>query len=133
MREVKNMYLDLAKELKRNTKLMEHTFEKFNLQVLQFTYRPCSDNDADCKLIIELETIDEEMMEDDASIKVNLYDENGEIILTQECFIDSEEFDAYDTFELSLYNNSRTLIEAKSARIFMSNYICLFDYLFISS
>lgn len=121
MREVKNMYLDLAKELKRNTKLMEHTFEKFNLQVLQFTYRPCSDNDADCKLIIELETIDEEMMEDDASIKVNLYDENGEIILTQECFIDSEEFDAYDTFELSLYNNSRTLIEAKSARIFMSN------------
>ena len=90
MREVKNMYLDLAKELKRNTKLMEHTFEKFNLQVLQFTYRPCSDNDADCKLIIELETIDEEMMEDDASIKVNLYDENGEIILTQECFIDSD-------------------------------------------
>lgn len=115
------MYLDLAKELKRNTKLMEHTFEKFNLQVLQFTYRPCSDNDADCKLIIELETIDEEMMEDDASIKVNLYDENGEIILTQECFIDSEEFDAYDTFELSLYNNSRTLIEAKSARIFNRN------------
>lgn len=43
------MYLDLAKELKKNTDVMEVTFKRFNLKVLQYSYRPYSDDDADCE------------------------------------------------------------------------------------
>lgn len=114
------MYLDLAKELKKNTDVMEVTFKRFNLKVLQYSYRPYSDDDADCELIIELTTIDGDTLFDSASIKINLYDEEGDIFFTNDYYIDSEEFVGYDTFKITLYNNSRTLILAKSARIYMS-------------
>ena len=114
------MYLDLARELKKNTDIMDVTFRKFNLQVLQYTYHPYSDDDADCELIIELTTIDGDSMTGDASIKINLYDENGDIFFNTESYIDSDEFAGYDTFKISLYNNSRTLLEAKTARVYMS-------------
>ena len=99
------MYANLANELKKNTDIMEMTFKKFNLRVLQYSYHPYSDEDADCELIIEL---------------VNLYDEKGEIFLTESYYIDSENFAGYDTFKISLYNNSNTLIMAKTARVYMS-------------
>ena len=65
------MYANLAKELKKNTDIMEMTFKKFNLRVLQYSYHPYSDKDADCELIIELVTMDGDSMTDNASIKVN--------------------------------------------------------------
>ena len=111
------MYANLANELKKNTDIMEMTFKKFNLRVLQYSY---SDEDADCELIIELVTMEGDSMTDDASIKVNLYDEKGEIFLTESYYIDSENFAGYDTFKISLYNNSNTLIMAKTARVYMS-------------
>ena len=114
------MYANLAKELKKNTDIMEMTFKKFNLRVLQYSYHPYSDEDADCELIIELVTMEGDSMTDDASIKVNLYDEKGEIFLTESYYIDSENFAGYDTFKISLYNNSNTLIMAKTARVYMS-------------
>lgn len=114
------MYANLAKELKKNTDIMEMTFKRFNLRVLQYSYHPCSDKDADCELIIELVTIDGDSILDDASIKVNLYDENGEIFLTESEYIDSDDFAGYDTFKIDLYNNSNTLIMAKTARVYMS-------------
>ncbi len=92
---------------------------EYNLQVLQFSYHPYSDDDADCELIIELTTIDGDAMTSDASIKVNLYDENGDIFYANELYVDSDEFAGYDTYKISLYDNSRTLLEAKSARVYM--------------
>ena len=64
------MYANLANELKKNTDIMEMTFKKFNLRVLQYSYHPYSDEDADCELIIELVTMEGDSMTDDASIKV---------------------------------------------------------------
>ena len=43
------MYANLANELKKNTDIMEMTFKKFNLRVLQYSYHPYSDEDADCE------------------------------------------------------------------------------------
>ena len=114
------MYLDLANSLKQNTEIMEATFRKCNLKVLQFSYRPYSDDDADCQLIIEVSTIDGDSIEDDVFLKINLYDENGEIIYNTEEDIYSDEYAGYDTFNISLRRNNRILKEAKSARIFVS-------------
>ena len=114
------MYQDLARELKKNTDIMEVTFKKFNLQVLQISYHPYSDDDADCELIIELTTIDGDSILGDPRIKINLYDENGDIFFNTEEYIDGDEFAGYDTIKIALYNNSRTLLEAKSARVYAS-------------
>ncbi|WP_026661851.1 hypothetical protein [Butyrivibrio proteoclasticus] len=114
------MYLDLAKELKKNTDIMESTFSRLNLQVLQYSYHPYSDDDADCELVIELATIEGDSIEFPLSIKVNLYDEEGTIITTEDKFINPDKFLGYDTFKISLYNNSRTLIEAKTARVYVT-------------
>lgn len=114
------MYANLANELKKNTDIMEMTFKKFNLRVLQYSYQPYSNEDADCRFIIELVTMQGDSMTDDASIKVNLYDEKGEIFFTNSYYIESDDFAGYDTFEINLYNNSNTLIRAKTARVYMS-------------
>ena len=79
-----------------------------------------TDDDDDCSLIIELSTINGDSIDDDVNIKVNLYDGDGEIYDTKEWYIDSEEFAGFDSIQLCFYNNSRTLKEAKSARIFAS-------------
>ena len=110
----------LAKELKKNTDIMEMTFAKYNLQVLQYAYHPYGEDDADCELIIEVMSADGNAMAEDAGIKINLYDDAGEIFFTAGQFVDADEFAGYDTFKICLYNNSSTLLEAKSARIYMS-------------
>ena len=107
-----------AKELKKNCTVMDATLKKFNLQVLSFSFRPYSDDDDDCTLIIEFSTIDGDSIDDDVNIKVNLYDGDGEIYDTEECHIYSEDFAGFDSRELLFNNNCRTLKEAKSARIF---------------
>lgn len=114
------MYLDLAKELKKNTDVMEMTFKKFNLQLIQFSYHPYSDNDADCDFLVELMSEDGDAIVDSVYLKINLYDENGDLFLNEYEFINHEDFSGYDTFKINLYDNGRTLLEAKSARIYMS-------------
>ena len=113
------MYKNLARELKKNTDVMEMTFKKFNLQVLQFTYRPYDEEDADCYLVIEVATISGNKISRGGHIKVNLYDENGEIIDTASAYIDEDEFGGYDTFRILICDEGRMLIEAKTARIYM--------------
>lgn len=114
------MYIDLARELKRNTDVMEATFRKNNLKILQFSYQPYADDDADCEMLIEIGTINDEDLTENVQVKVNLYNEYGEIYDTKSDVIIARNFDGYDTLKIHLYNNSRTLIEAKSARVYVS-------------
>ena len=118
--ERKAMYIDLARELKRNTDVMETTFRKHSLKILQFSYQPYSDDDADCEMLIEIGTIKDEDLTENVLVKVNLYNEYGEIYDTSSKMILADDFDGYDTLKIHLYNNGRTLIEAKSARVYLS-------------
>lgn len=116
----KAMYIEFARELKRNTDVMEATFRKHNLKILQFSYQPYADDDADCEMLIEIGTIKDENLTENVRIKVNLYNEYGELYDTSSGMIVAEDFDGYDTLKIHLYNNGRTLIEAKSARVYLS-------------
>lgn len=116
----KAMYIEFARELKRNTDVMEATFRKHNLKILQFSYQPYADDDADCEMLIEIGTIKDEDLTENVRIKVNLYNEYGELYDTSSGMIVAEDFDGYDTLKIHLYNNGRTLIEAKSARVYLS-------------
>ncbi len=115
-------YNKYAKSLKINTEVMEATFEKHNLQILQFAFQPISDEDADCTCIVELSAIHGNHIDHDVAVKVNLYDKDGEIILAEEEYLYSEDFDGYDTVTVYLYDGGQALFEAKSARIYAAKY-----------
>lgn len=114
------MYIEFARELKRNTDVMEATFRKHNLKILQFSYRSFTDDDADGEMLIEIGTIKDEVLTENVRIKVNLYDEDGELYDTSSEKIVAEDFDGYDTLKILFCNNRRTLIEAKSAKVYLS-------------
>ena len=119
------MYEDLAKELKKNTQVIESTFSKFNLKVLQVAYQPYAedgdeDPDADCDLLIELTSINERPMSGDGHVKINLYDENGDLIYHDNHMIFAEKFAGYDTYSFMLSHDCKTLRIAKSAKVYMS-------------
>lgn len=114
------MYDGLAKDLKKNTTIMTSLFQKNNLEVLSFSYRPYSDDDADCEMLIEISTCSGRTLTDDVAIKVNLYDSNDEICFTEEYRLYADEFEGYDTLSLALYDNGKTLLKAKSARLFVT-------------
>lgn len=99
---------------------MTPTFNKANLEVLEIIYHPYSDDDADCELLIELQSLNNEDLPFDITIKVNLYDDNGNLFYTGEEYVSEDDFMGYYTFKINLYNNSRTLYEAKSAKVYIS-------------
>ena len=71
-------------------------------------------------MLIEIGTIKDEDLTENVRIKVNLYNEYGELYDTSSGMIVAEDFDGYDTLKIHLYNNGRMLIEAKSARVYLS-------------
>ena len=112
-------YQKKAKELKDNTEIMEATFKNCGLQILSYSFQPYSDDDADCKIIIELSSVGDNILFEGATLKVNLYDKDGEIFLNVKEYINSD-FSGYDTITLTLYYNQRTLLMAKKAKIFIA-------------
>ncbi|GEM_PF-3484501 len=114
-------YSDLANELRKNMDILESTFEQNNLQLLRYTLRPYSDDDADCVLLIEFASLEKYHSPDGRlTIKANLYDKNDDLYLTSSHNIYLSDFSGYDTVELDLYDNQRTLLNAKSGRIFVT-------------
>ena len=113
-------YNDLAKELKKNTDVVESTFEKNNLKLLRFRYRPYGEDDADCVLLIEFSADEGLEIPNSLFIKVNLYDDNDDIYLTDNTYINAETFSGYDTKALYLTDDSNALLRAKAGRIFVT-------------
>ena len=120
------MYEDFAKALKKNTGIIQSTFNTFNLQVLQVGYRPYGvededeEADADCDFIIEVSTLNEGKMKCNGYIKVNLYDEEGDLISNDCIAVYSDKFSGYDTYKVMMINDRKTLLRAKSAKVYMS-------------
>ena len=119
------MYEDLAKELKKNTQVIESTFSRFNLKVLQVAYQPYAEDgddepDADCDLLVELASLNGNPMPSNGHIKINLYDENGDLIYHDDHMVFAEGFAGYDTYSFMLSHNCKTLLVAKSAKVYMS-------------
>lgn len=115
------MYEDLAKELKKNTEIMTQTFERFNLQILSWSIKPVpsfGDKDADVDVFVELATISEEKIKKDCIIKINGYDEDGDICALAEGKINKDAFWGYDTIKMRLEDNEQLLKICKRARLY---------------
>ncbi len=146
------MYEDKERDLKRHTKVMNSTFSKRNLEIIQYSYKSVQENndrDADCNLFLEIASIgkkgvkQEEQLElsftgdaviaeekedaddaqkqwlqEDVEVVVNIYDELGEIILSESEFILAFKYEGYDTLKILLSLDGQTLKLANSAKIF---------------
>lgn len=111
-------YESLAKELKKNIQVMETTFAANNLQVLNVGCKPCGDNDADLDVYVEIASISGSSLENDVDIKINLYDEDGELYMTDDTYVDSDTFAGYDTLTIQCYDSRHTLEQASKGRLY---------------
>ena len=118
------MYEEQAKELKKNTEVVRASFNCFNLNALQVAYCPYGtedeENDADCDLLVEVSALNNEPMTCSAYIKINLYDNNGDLMCNENHYVQADTFTGYDTFRIMLINDSKTLLIAKYAKVYMS-------------
>lgn len=107
----------LLSELKKNTEILEMTFEKAGLQVIQTSWKEYGDNGW-LEFYIEV-TGDPEKMQQDryVHIKVNLYDEEGDILTMDDGLIVVERFSGYETLNISFYEDG-LLSKASKARVF---------------
>ena len=114
------MISEAAKELKKNTVIMTATFRRYDLEVLNITYRQISEENQDCTLILELESEEEGGPDEDVCIRINLYDGGGDMFSDAEYYLDADEIGSYMVCKVELKNSARTLSKAKSARIYMT-------------
>ncbi len=113
------MYTDWTRDLKQNTAVMQDTFNRFNLQVIQFTYQVIEE-DQGCDVIIEVSSSNGTAMPENAYIKINMYDGEGNIILTEEELIWANKFTGYNTYKLWIDANDLPVFDARSARIYLA-------------
>ena len=109
-------------ELKKNTEILENTFERFNLKVLSVAYSG-NTRDEGLRIWIELTTIDGAKIKvprnsyaSRADIKFNFY-ENNSLLCSTSVSVDKDEFCGYDTVEIRL-DYSNILSRASSVRVF---------------
>ena len=114
------MYEDLAKELKKNIEILHNMFEVNNLQILNLSVRPEGEDDADCNILLEIASIEGNSIPCDLLIKINLYDEDDEIYMTNSEFVLKDKFSGYDTFSIYCFDNSNTLLKAVKGRLFIT-------------
>lgn len=111
---------DHLEELKRNTEVIESTFEKFNLKLLDYAYLP-SDGWNCCWYIIELSTIQGNSIKEDVYIKLNFYNKGGGLIYSEEESIKKKDIDGYNTFKMSFESmTDNRLRKCYKAKIFLS-------------
>lgn len=103
-------------ELKNNTEILEMTFENAGLQVIQKTWKAETGIDQ-LILYIEVTGDPQKIKEDYLTIKVNLYDAEGEILSMKYSTIATCGFSGYETKAISFYEKGIRM-KAKKARVF---------------
>ena len=111
--------LSLAQEFKKHLEIMENTFTANNLQVVNVGCQPYDDEDADFRLYVELVSISGSSIPCTLGVKVNLYDEENSLYLTECTHLWQNKFSGYDTITISCEDNSRALQTAVKGRLYV--------------
>lgn len=106
------MYEIEAKRLKQNTEIMENTFKANDLKIMGFSVK--AEEDGNCSFLIE---ISGGKIEECVSVKVNLYDSDGDIFDIKDVLV-TESFGGYDALKLEFYDE-KVFEKVVSARIYV--------------
>ena len=117
MASKKEMSKNCLTELKKNTEILEMTFDKAGLQVIQQSWQVTNDTDGWLDFYIEV-TGDPDKIEDEyLTIKANLYDAEGEILTMGFATIKKAVFTGYETKHIMFYDDG-LLFKACKSRVF---------------
>ena len=92
-------YKAKIKDLRTKTVLMPETFKKFGLEIESVGFSGLEEDGF--YVLVEISSNNRSSLKETIKIKVNLYDETGQIIAVEECLIFEDDFDGYDTFSIS--------------------------------
>ena len=113
-------YKAAASRLRKNITIMKSTFDNNNLRVVNIGCKPYDDDDADLLFYVELESANGESIPCRLSLKINLYDSEGNLYMLEEDYLSPEQFNGYDTREIVFCDSSHVLEIARSGKIFVS-------------
>ena len=100
-------YQQQLNDLRNKTVLLPETFEKYGLNVDAVGF---SDIDKNSFIIlIEVIATTRSGLKEDIEIKVNMYDEGGQIITSETACVNAEDFDGINTY--SVYADETGLLE----------------------
>lgn len=109
---------NLCKELKNHTEILDSTFEKRNLRVINFSYSQYSESDFDCRACVEIAAIEGDSIDNSVHVKINFYDVDGDLISAFSEAVYRSDFSGYDTVTIICDDNGKLLLAAKKARIY---------------
>ena len=103
-----------AKELKKNTLVMQKTFDSGRLELLNYGF--VIDNET-LHFLAEISAADDNTETKDFDIKLNLYDADGNILKV--CSESSYHFSGFDTFDLYLGDIDQYRNAVTKARLYI--------------
>lgn len=116
MASTKEMSENCLRELRKNTEVLESTFERAGLQYISHSWQLCNvKGGLDC--YVEVTGDPDNIKDNYLTIKANLYDADGSIIKMEFALINVEEFSGYETKNIMFYDEG-LLFRVSKARIF---------------
>lgn len=96
----------IIKQLNSRVEVIDSTFSNNNLKVIGFGFSDIED-DGEMSFLIEIASIEGNIIPNCVSVVVNLYDADNTIIFSEDYWVNEEKFGGYDT--LNFYLNSEGL------------------------
>ena len=109
----------IINNLIKNTDVLEMQFESFGLKVSSIGYELSNHSDYWLCAFVEIISSGKGKLVDDFQVKVNLYNESGNLIGNEFGFLEGSEFNGFETFNLAFQNDGIGLA-AHKARIFIT-------------
>lgn len=113
----KEMIENSLRELRKNTEVLDATFERAGIQVIQQSWQVTGGIEGGLSCYVEVTGDLDKIPDKYVTIKANLYDENGEIVKMHFSTIGKETFTGYETKEIMFYDEG-ILFRSCKARIF---------------
>jgi len=109
----------IAKNLNKNVEVITQSFDNYGIEVLSYGFCKINEETGWLDLMVEIEDESGFGLEDDLQLKVNLYDEEGDIIYSDSEYIYEDEFDGFDTVHFHLSEDGLAF-NADRCRLYMT-------------
>ncbi len=104
----------IAKNLNKNVEVVTQSFDNYGIEVVSYGFCKINEETGQLNLLVEIEDESGFGLEHDLQLKVNLYDEDGDIIYSDIEYIYADDFDGYDTIDFYLNEDGLAFNIARS-------------------
>lgn len=115
-------YIIASKNLNKRLQILEATFEENTLKVMATACKPFSDYNGDLYVYVELSTISGRRIKNDIHLKINLYDVDGNLYMSDYENIFADEFTGYDTVTIECKDSQHVLDRAYKGKLYVIKY-----------